>query len=169
MGEGDGESKRDEIAREAPEDLQGNESWREATTQALMNRLVEMKDHAVALQAEPRFWTKWTGRTVGESDESGEDEIARKAPENLQANEHFTETTQMLMNRLAEMKDHAIAAKAGLTEHYVKVSLSADKLREWKDRAIESLPELDEIIAPKNGKMKAMTDAAAVYLVVKLS
>lgn len=157
----------EKIATNVLEQLDAKRRW-EDTTRHLKSHLAVMNDHAVALQAEPRFWRKWSeGR---EDDNQGKgDDIARDAPEELQANGSWRETGQALTNHLAAMKAQAIAVKAGLGEHNLKVNLSVDTLREWKDRVMESLPEFDEVVEPKNGTTKAVTDVIATRLIVVVS
>lgn len=63
------------------------------------------------------------------------------------------------------MRNHALTLKDGRSNLTVNLN---EKLREWKDRGMESLPEFDEVIGRKNGALKAFTDATAAYLVVKV-
>ncbi|KAF8494296.1 hypothetical protein JB92DRAFT_2996715 [Gautieria morchelliformis] len=126
------EREADEIVKEVLEELEEKRSWR-AESYAMKNRLVEMKDRALALKAEP------------------------------------SETIQALKNRLVDIRNGAVAMRDEPPEWMSKMNLNADQLREWKDWVAERLPVFDEVVQPKNGALKAMTDAAAAYLVVKAS
>lgn len=66
-----------------------------------------------------------------------------------------------------ELEDY-VTSKDELGERNLTVNLNAENLRKWKDRATESLPEFDNIVEQKSGALKAMTDATAAYLVVKV-